>query len=119
MGWRLFPEQVLCCKYRAHATSVLQMTHMLISHPGGLRDLGVVDTVTLLACYIAAISHDYGHPGGLYLSTQNVIISQLLEPGCSAQKARPGTCSSHSRQCVQLFASLHLCMHEKPVLILG
>ncbi len=52
---------MLAC--RAHATSVLQMTHMLISHPGGLRDLGVVDTVTLLACYIAAISHDYGHPG--------------------------------------------------------
>ena len=76
----LVPEPVLCCKCRAHATSVLQMTHMLISHPGGLRDLGVVDTVTLLACYIAAISHDYGHPGGVYLSTQNV-ISQLLEFG--------------------------------------
>ncbi|KAK9868898.1 hypothetical protein WJX84_009064 [Apatococcus fuscideae] len=48
---------------RAHATAVLHMTHMLISHPGGLRDLGVVDNVTLLACYIAAISHDFGHPG--------------------------------------------------------
>lgn len=51
------------------------MTHMLISHPGGLRDLGVVDTVTLLACYIAAISHDYGHPGG---SLSFIMVSQVL-----------------------------------------
>ena len=53
------------------------MTHMLISHPGGLRDLGVVDTVTLLACYIAAISHDFGHPGDP-LTVHPVLVGPLI-----------------------------------------
>ncbi len=37
--------------------------HLLLSAPGGLKDLKVVDSATTLACYLAAICHDHDHPG--------------------------------------------------------
>ncbi|KAK9833209.1 hypothetical protein WJX74_010496 [Apatococcus lobatus] len=48
---------------RTHAAGVLQIMHLLLASPGGLKDLGVVDSATMLACYLAAICHDHGHPG--------------------------------------------------------
>ena len=73
------------------------MTHMLISHPGGLRDLGVVDTVTLLACYIAAISHDFGHPGeAAYIAASSTCIQPAV-PGTQTRdplkRSLPSLCT--------------------------
>ena len=42
-----------------HASDVLQTFHVLICR-GGLR-LGYVDPLTHLACYLAAVIHDYEH----------------------------------------------------------
>ncbi|KAK9837615.1 hypothetical protein WJX74_001448 [Apatococcus lobatus] len=46
---------------RVHAASVLQMMHMLI-HAGLMED-GVLEGITMFACYLAAIAHDFDHPG--------------------------------------------------------
>ncbi|KAK9853879.1 hypothetical protein WJX84_001089 [Apatococcus fuscideae] len=48
---------------RTHAAGVLQIMHLLLASPGGLKQLGVVDSATTLACYLAAICHDHDHPG--------------------------------------------------------
>ncbi|KAK9843277.1 hypothetical protein WJX74_009626 [Apatococcus lobatus] len=44
-----------------HAAGVLQMLHMLIQN--GLVQSGVLDETMQLSCYLAAICHDYAHPG--------------------------------------------------------
>ena len=44
-----------------HATDVLQTLHVLL-HRGGLVP-GYADPITLLACYLAAIVHDFEHVG--------------------------------------------------------
>ncbi|KAK9822974.1 hypothetical protein WJX74_010416 [Apatococcus lobatus] len=46
---------------RSHAASVLQMMHLLIHN--GLIQQGILDGITMLACYFAAIIHDYDHQG--------------------------------------------------------
>ena len=50
---------VLCS---VHVASVVQLTHMLMTH-GGLLKAKVVDDLTLLASLMAATVHDYGHGG--------------------------------------------------------
>ncbi len=42
--------------------SVVQLTHMLMTH-GGIMKAKVVDDLTLLASLMAATVHDYGHSG--------------------------------------------------------
>jgi len=42
--------------------SVVQLTHMLMTH-GGIMKAKVVDDLTLLASIMAATVHDYGHGG--------------------------------------------------------
>ncbi|KAK9863546.1 hypothetical protein WJX84_008465 [Apatococcus fuscideae] len=51
------------CPYhsRTHAAGVLQTMHMLSQH--GLIQDGVLDSALQLAGYLAAIVHDFGHPG--------------------------------------------------------
>ncbi|KAK9842956.1 hypothetical protein WJX74_004848 [Apatococcus lobatus] len=44
-----------------HAAGVLQMIHMLVQN--GLIQSGVLDDSLQLSCYMAAICHDYAHPG--------------------------------------------------------
>ncbi|GLI71323.1 hypothetical protein VaNZ11_016483 [Volvox africanus] len=46
---------------KTHAADVLQTLHVII-HRGGLAP-GYVDTLTLMACYLAALVHDYEHGG--------------------------------------------------------
>ena len=46
---------------RTHAADVLQTLHVLL-HRGGLVP-GYADPITLLACYLAAIVHDFEHVG--------------------------------------------------------
>lgn len=45
-----------------HVASVVQLTHMLMTH-GGIMRAKVVDDLTLLASLMAATVHDYGHGG--------------------------------------------------------
>ncbi|KAK9826226.1 hypothetical protein WJX74_001194 [Apatococcus lobatus] len=44
-----------------HAASVLQIIHMLVQN--GLIQSGILDEPMQLSCYMAAICHDYAHPG--------------------------------------------------------
>ncbi|KAK9831614.1 hypothetical protein WJX74_002581 [Apatococcus lobatus] len=46
---------------RIHATCVLQVMHLLMQH--GLIQEGILQDVMILACYLAAICHDFEHPG--------------------------------------------------------
>ncbi|KAK9825726.1 hypothetical protein WJX74_001516 [Apatococcus lobatus] len=46
---------------RVHAAGVLQMMHLLMRN--GLVQTGVLDSITELACYMAACCHDHGHLG--------------------------------------------------------
>ncbi|KAK9850625.1 hypothetical protein WJX84_003967 [Apatococcus fuscideae] len=46
---------------RTHAASVLQMMHVLMHN--GLIEQGILDGITMLACYMAACIHDYDHQG--------------------------------------------------------
>ncbi|KAK9866452.1 hypothetical protein WJX84_006164 [Apatococcus fuscideae] len=46
---------------RVHAASVFHMMHLLIHN--GLIQQGVLDGITMLGCYLAAICHDYDHSG--------------------------------------------------------
>lgn len=48
---------------RVHAASVLHMAHMLVHCDGGLRDARIVEDVLELAMFLAAICHDFQHPG--------------------------------------------------------
>ena len=50
---------------RVHAASVLHMAHMLLDCPEGLKEVGFVDQEGHLeaAMLMAAICHDYQHPG--------------------------------------------------------
>jgi hypothetical protein len=45
-----------------HAADVLQSVHMVCTR-GGLREQGVVDDLSILACYLAAVVHDFEHKG--------------------------------------------------------
>ena len=51
------------CRYHnaMHAADVLQSFHVII-HRGGLMP-AYVDPLTLMACYMAAVSHDFEHGG--------------------------------------------------------
>lgn len=53
-------KKVLVCS--THVASVVQLTHMLMTH-GGIMKAKVVDDLTLLASLMAACVHDYGHGG--------------------------------------------------------
>ena len=46
---------------RIHATAVLHMTYMLISQGGVMKT--AFEPETVMCCYLAAILHDYKHPG--------------------------------------------------------
>jgi hypothetical protein len=46
---------------RVHATAVLHMTFMLISQGGVMKT--AFEPETVMCCYLAAIMHDYRHPG--------------------------------------------------------
>ncbi|KAK9867764.1 hypothetical protein WJX84_011598 [Apatococcus fuscideae] len=46
---------------RTHAAGVLHIIHLLVQN--GLLQSGVLDGPLQLACYIAAICHDFEHPG--------------------------------------------------------
>ena len=48
---------------RLHAACVLQHTNLLVFAPGGLYALAVVESLLAGAMYLAAICHDYDHPG--------------------------------------------------------
>ena len=48
---------------RLHAASVLHMSHMLAHCQNGLRDAGIVEDMLEYSMYMAAICHDYEHPG--------------------------------------------------------
>lgn len=47
---------------RIHAADVLQSLHVLVAR-GGLRERDFCDDVSLLACYLSAIIHDFEHKG--------------------------------------------------------
>lgn len=42
---------------------MLQMTGLMATQPQGLLDCGIIELVLLRALYLAAICHDYDHPG--------------------------------------------------------
>ena len=46
-----------------HAASVLHMSQMLVNGDDGLRDRGIVEDILEFSLYMAAICHDYKHPG--------------------------------------------------------
>ncbi|KAK9866453.1 hypothetical protein WJX84_009890 [Apatococcus fuscideae] len=46
---------------RVHAASVFHMMHLLIHN--GLIQQGVLDGITMIGCYLAALCHDYDHSG--------------------------------------------------------
>ena len=46
---------------RIHAAAVLHMTYMLISQAGVMKT--AFEPETVMCCYLAAIMHDYKHPG--------------------------------------------------------
>ncbi|KAK9861815.1 hypothetical protein WJX84_012136 [Apatococcus fuscideae] len=48
---------------RAHATSVLHVMHLLMMGPDGLRSRNMLHNVHILAGYLAAVCHDFEHPG--------------------------------------------------------
>ncbi|KAK9812325.1 hypothetical protein WJX73_002529 [Symbiochloris irregularis] len=48
---------------RMHAASVLHMVDLLAKSPSGLLDLGIVETTLLRSMYLAAVCHDFDHPG--------------------------------------------------------
>lgn len=50
------------CVCSIHVASVVQLTHMLMTH-GGMMKATVVDELTLLASLMAATVHDLGHGG--------------------------------------------------------
>ena len=54
-----------CCDVgcRLHATCVLQHTNLLMYARGGLHELQIVESMLASAMYLAAICHDYDHPG--------------------------------------------------------
>lgn len=53
---------------RMHATAVLHMTYMLISQGGVMKT--AFEPETVMCCYLAAIMHDYKHPG---LDTEHLV----------------------------------------------
>jgi hypothetical protein len=53
---------------RIHATAVLHMTYMLISQGGVMKT--AFEPETVMCCYLAAIMHDYKHPG---LTTEHLV----------------------------------------------
>ena len=44
-----------------HASDVLQAVHQILCQGGLLTERGYADPLTQLACYVAAIVHDYEH----------------------------------------------------------
>eukprot|EP00746_Dinoflagellata_sp_MGD_P001501 gnl/MRDRNA2_/MRDRNA2_102830_c0_seq1.p1 gnl/MRDRNA2_/MRDRNA2_102830_c0~~gnl/MRDRNA2_/MRDRNA2_102830_c0_seq1.p1 ORF type:complete len:762 (-),score=138.66 gnl/MRDRNA2_/MRDRNA2_102830_c0_seq1:161-2446(-) len=48
---------------RVHATSVLHLTHMLLTHGGVGKFLGSDAKLEVMACLLAAAIHDHGHRG--------------------------------------------------------
>lgn len=59
-----FLTRDLCaCTCRTHAASVLHYTNLLIFCPGGLYAHSIVESLLASAMLLAALCHDYGHPG--------------------------------------------------------
>ncbi|KAK9804991.1 hypothetical protein WJX73_009166 [Symbiochloris irregularis] len=48
---------------RIHAASVLHVTFHLVGGKSGLKDLGIVEDIMEASMYLAAVAHDYEHPG--------------------------------------------------------
>ena len=48
---------------RTHAASVLHYAYHLTRSPGGMKSLDIVEEIMEAALYMAAICHDYDHPG--------------------------------------------------------
>lgn len=48
---------------RVHAANVLHMSQMLLYCPDGLADCGITEHMTEFSMLLAAICHDYDHPG--------------------------------------------------------
>lgn len=59
---RSLTRAVFALPCRIHAADVLQTVHMVCTR-GGLRELGVVEDLSVLACYLAAVVHDFEHKG--------------------------------------------------------
>ena len=56
-------EESLEPMYRIHAASVLHQAEQLINCEGGLSDVGIVEDLLAAAMMLAAICHDFDHPG--------------------------------------------------------
>ncbi|KAK9822894.1 hypothetical protein WJX74_001716 [Apatococcus lobatus] len=59
---------------RTHAACVLQIMHLLVHN--GLIQQGILDGITMLACYVAAALHDFEHPGvnnDFLIKTRNLL----------------------------------------------
>ena len=54
-----------CCCWgcRVHAASVLHMCNNLARCPDGLRDCDIIEDIVECSIYMAAIGHDFQHPG--------------------------------------------------------
>lgn len=59
---------------RIHAADVLRTLHVLVTQ-GGLKQQGFCDDVSLFACYLSAIIHDYEHRG-----VNNDYLVRVSEP---------------------------------------
>lgn len=87
---------------RVHAASVLHMAHMLVHCDGGLRDARIVEDVLELAMFLAAICHDFQHPG-----LNNDFLIQVRQ---AVLQASLHDCTWHSRLCAREQKGMHDCI---------
>lgn len=78
-----------------HACEVLQYMHVLLTS-GGVKDKCRLDDQTLLACYIAALSHDMGHSG----VTNDFLIKTNHDLALTYNDVSPWE-NFHASQCIQ------------------
>lgn len=78
-----------------HACEVLQYMHMLLT-AGGVKDACRLDDQTLLACYIAALSHDMGHRG----VTNDFLVKTNDELAITYNDVSPWE-NYHASQCIK------------------
>jgi hypothetical protein len=94
---------------RIHAADVLQTVHMVCMR-GGLREQGVVEDLSSLACYLAAVVHDFEHKGvnNDYLVRAALgwlgWLCQLCWGSCSGACSRSCSRGMHVHICTQLCA---------------
>ena len=71
MEWRLTelpgsyvlqPFKQGCVHFSVHVASVLQMTHMMLTH-GGIRQSNAMNMLEVYCAYWSAITHDFEHGG--------------------------------------------------------